>query len=70
LTWARGSGGAPAEYGVLARLAPAGPVVAVLRSPGPSLSVAAPPGEYYVSVVAGNVAGVSAESNQIVVTVP
>jgi hypothetical protein len=69
LSWTPG-GGVAAQYGVLARLSPAGPIVVVLPVSSQSLTVTAPPGTYYVTVVAANAAGVSAESNQIVVNVP
>jgi hypothetical protein len=70
LSWTPGAGGAPTQYGVLARTSPTGPLVAVLPATSTSLTVSAPPGTYYVTVVAANAVGLSAESNQIVVNVP
>ena len=57
-------------YVVVARSTATGPPLGTLPVAGTSLSVAAPPGVYFVSVVAVNGYGVGAESNQIVVTVP
>lgn len=56
-------------YVVLARLSPDGPPAAILPVGGPTLTVAAPPGVFYVSVVGVNGAGASASSNQVVVVV-
>jgi hypothetical protein len=68
LTWL--PSGPPSGYVVVARLTPAGPPVAVLPVGATSISVAAPPGTFYVSVVAVSAGGVSPESNQITVVVP
>jgi hypothetical protein len=63
--------GAATSYTVLARLSPSGPVIVSL--PGvssTSFSVSAPPGTYYLTVVAVSGAGQSGESNQVQVVVP
>lgn len=59
------------SYTVLARLPGSPAVVASLPvAGGTTVSVAAPPGTYVVSVVAHNGQGTSAESNQVTVVVP
>ncbi len=68
LSWTTVQGN-PTGYVVVARYAATGPPIATLPVAGTSLTVAAPPGVYLVSVVAVNAAGVGAESNQIVVAV-
>ena len=72
LTWTpASSGGVPVSFAIVARYTPAGPIIASL--PGIStttFTVNAPPGTYYVTVVAVNALGSSAESNQIRVDVP
>jgi hypothetical protein len=70
LSWVPGAGGTPASYIVRARLSPGGPVIASLPVSGTSMSVSAPPGTYFVTVVAENALGTSAESNSIPVVVP
>jgi hypothetical protein len=71
LNWsAPSSGSAATSYTVVARLSPSGPVI--LSLPGvsaTSFSISAPPGTYYLTVVAVNGAGQSAESNQVQVVV-
>jgi hypothetical protein len=71
LAWAPpASGGAPTGYVVLARLPGSPAVIASLPVGGTSVSAAAPPGTYVVSIQAVNGAGASPESNQITVVVP
>jgi hypothetical protein len=53
-----------------ARLSPASAVIATLPVAGTSVSVGAPPGTYFVTVVAMNGVGSSAESNHVTVVVP
>jgi hypothetical protein len=67
LTWSVASGAA--SYVVVARLSPGGAPIATLPVVGTTLTVTAPPGQYYVTVVGANGQGVGVESNQIVVTV-
>lgn len=70
LSWAHGPG-APPNVTIHARLSPGGLVVATLTGlTGTSLTVTAPSGTYYVHAVAVDDQGVSANSNQIIVTVP
>ncbi len=69
MSWTTPSG-SPSHYTVLARYAPSGPVIAALPVVGSPLSVTAPPGTYFVTVVAHRALGISAESNQITVVVP
>ena len=57
------------SYVVVARLQPGGAPVAVMPVAASTLVVPAPPGVYYVSVVAVNATGVGPESNQVTVTV-
>jgi hypothetical protein len=57
------------SYVVLARITPTGPVVASLPVLGTQLTVPAPPGNYFVTVVALGDSQQSQESNQIIVTV-
>ena len=67
LSWAATA----SSYVLLARLAPAGPLLASLPAAVASLAVHdVPAGTYYVSVVSVSGGTWSAESNQIVVTVP
>jgi hypothetical protein len=70
LTWAAGSGSAPTSYTIMARLSATGPVIASLPVTGNTTTVAAPPGTYFVTIVANNAAGSSAQSNQITIVVP
>jgi hypothetical protein len=70
LNWATGTGGVPTSYTVLARFSPTGAVAVALPVAGTSLTVAAPPGTYYVSLIASNGSGSSSESNQITIVVP
>jgi subtilisin family serine protease len=71
LSWTPGAGGTPSSYTIVARQSPAGPVIASvnvgLTNP---ISVGAPPGTYFVQVVASNALGNSPPSNQITVVVP
>ena len=69
LTWTTPAG-SPTSYTILARLAPGGPVVAALPVTGNAVTVPAPAGTYFVTIVATNSLGSSAESNQITVVVP
>jgi hypothetical protein len=68
LTWSAASGAG--SYVVVARSSPGGAPIATLPVAGTTLTVTAPPGHYYVTVVGANGQGVGAESNQIAVTVP
>jgi hypothetical protein len=70
LTWSAGAGSSPTSYTILARFSPGGAVAMSVPVTGNSFTTAAPPGTYYVSVVANNGAGSSAESNQITLVVP
>lgn len=63
------AGGFPVSYTVRASHTSGGPVVASLTSTATTLTVPAPPGTYYVRVVANNAHGTSAVSNERVVTV-
>lgn len=64
------SGTAPTGYTLLARMPGSAAIVAALPVTGTSVTLPAPPGTYVVSVVAGNGAGTSAESNAVTVVVP
>jgi hypothetical protein len=71
LSWnAPGSGGTASTYTVIARIG----AMVVATLPGQAGTTAfvpnAPPGTYLVTVVAVNSSGTSAESNQVVVSVP
>ena len=68
LSWSAPPGG-PYTYAAVARASAGGPPIAILPVNGLGFSVSAPPGRYYVTVVALNPYGPSAESNQIVVNV-
>ena len=69
LTWTA-SQNAPTQYTVLAGFAPGQTIVNFpLNGATTSVSVAAPPGTYYVRIVASNADGSSAPSNEIVVNV-
>jgi hypothetical protein len=72
LAWTPGGGGAATLYTVRARFTSNGPIIASLPVSASvmTLSVTAPPGTFYVSVVASNAQGTSADSNQVVVRVP
>jgi hypothetical protein len=72
LSWAPGGGGTPTSYTIRVRLAPGGAVIASLPlgAGATTMSATAPPGTYFVSVVAANALGTSAESNQVTVVVP
>ena len=67
LTW---SAADAASIVVVARLSPAGPVLATLPSAGTGIAIpGVPPGSYYVSVVAVRDGVVGAESNVVRVDV-
>jgi hypothetical protein len=72
LTWEPPlTGGAPAEYTVIARQARGGPVIATLPVGGAlRASAVAPDGVYVVTVLATNAAGASVESDEAVFAVP
>jgi hypothetical protein len=70
LIWTPGSGGCPpTSYILQAGSAPGASNLAVLTLPAAVLGATAPPGVYYVRVLAQNGALVSAPSTEIVVTV-
>jgi hypothetical protein len=68
LSWSGATGAT--SYVLVARLSSAGAPVATLPVAGTTLTVNAPPGQYFVTVVGVNGQGIGPESNQIVVTVP
>jgi hypothetical protein len=72
LNWSASVSGCPATgYVIQAGSAPGASNLAVLNvGPATSLSVVAPPGTYYVRVVATNASGGSVPSNEVVVLVP
>ncbi len=63
------TGGFPVSYTVRASQTSGGPVIASLTSTSTTLTVPAPPGTYYVRVVANNAHGTSTVSNERVITV-
>ena len=71
LEWNIGSGGQPTTYTLLASFIPNDPNPPFRIPTGtPYLTVGIPPATYYTSIVAANACGVSARSNEIVVTSP
>lgn len=72
LTWQPpGGGGPPLGYLVEAALTPAGPPVGAFLVVEPAIVLnAVPNGVYYVRVRAGNAEGISAASNEAIVSVP
>jgi hypothetical protein len=71
LQWNAGNGGRPTSYVVRASFGPNDPNPPVQLPLGSSVfNLAIPPGSYYVHVVAVNACGMSAPSNEIVVTAP
>jgi hypothetical protein len=71
LTWAPPTiGGPPTGYLIRARYSPTGPVIATLPATGSAITVPAPPGTYYVDILASNSAGFGPPSNTITVVVP
>lgn len=71
LAWNPGNGGTPTGYVVRASFGPNDPNPPVqLPLNTPFFTLGIPPGSYYVHVVAVNACGVSAPSNEILVTAP
>jgi hypothetical protein len=72
LSWSGPASGCPASgFVIQAGSTPGASNLAVLNvGPTTTLTVEAPPGTYYVRVVATNAAGGSAPSNEVVVVVP
>jgi hypothetical protein len=72
LTWQPAAAGtAPLGYLVEAALSPGGPTVAAFLVIEPALALnAVPTGVYYLRVRAGNAQGLSAASNEVMVSVP
>ena len=69
LRWSAGAGSSPSHYVLNATNQPGGPSVGSLAVDGPSMTVTAPPGSFYITVTAVNAAGTSSVSNQIHVLV-
>jgi hypothetical protein len=70
-TWQPGQDGPPpTSYTIGAALVPGGPVVASLPVSGTTITVPAPPGTYFVRVIAHNDVGSSEASNEVTVVVP
>ncbi|MGE0043568.1 MAG: hypothetical protein AB7V01_20520, partial [Vicinamibacterales bacterium] len=70
LGWTTGGGCAAASYRLQAGSAPGLTDLASLGVAGTSVTVSAPPGQYYVRVVAVNASGASGASNEVLVNVP
>ncbi|MEP7117046.1 MAG: fibronectin type III domain-containing protein [Acidobacteriota bacterium] len=71
LMWNPGSGGSPTTYVVRASFVPNDPAPSIqLPLATPYLTLAIPPGAYYVTVVAANACGVSTPSAEVLVTAP